>query len=453
MLYERASQANNSKALLVAYASGSSHCRPAHRGSRQVCAVVRTVGLLKWMSVLEAMMVFRMNVETQTARAQVVRARPGWMWFTGAIVLLAYRLIAFLPPEVNSFAASHYLFSYTAGFHKRGLPGAVLGLAFQQVSAVTIYVLSLCMLGVMTVALLLVLYDRLRASAAMLVLCLVVLGAPGALPHFAYALGYFDPILIICSLLALLVLKSSLADPVKVAAAFVPCAVGVLTHESFVLTAFPLIGACTFAVGNDRKGAFWTLTGLVLVLTALVQAVGQPSIPLEEYVAAARSRTHMGLDVEAFRLLYFNTGENLSYLRHHYSSVATIIRIFLGVAAAIPYFVLLRDLFRKAVWAQGLSAGRYRAVCAFILVPPSLLLLAGFDVLRWVSFASLNCSILVLECNSSAARQALDQYVKSPRFMILALMSFALGALHVVDSNTVGSGVHSIARGLGIIQW
>jgi hypothetical protein len=50
-------------------------------------------------------------------------------------------------------------------------------------------------------------------------------------------------------------------------------------------------------------------------------------------------------------------------------------------------------------------------------------------------------------------QNALDSYVRSPRFIILALLSFAIGALHVVDSNTVGSGVHAIARGLGIIQW
>jgi hypothetical protein len=395
--------------------------------------------------------------EGQTGAAVRSNAeRLHWAWLSVALLFALCRLVAFLPPRINSFATSHYLFSYVAGFHKRALIGSLLGLYFDWLSAAAIYAISLGTLAMLVVALLLFLRRALLTSSTMLILGVALLGAPAVLPHFAYAIGYFDPILVICAVLALGVLASPLPDWLKVPIAFLPCAFGVLTHESFALAAFPLVAACSLVARTAPRKLIWSLTIAVFALTIVVQVVSHPAIALEEYMQWATARTDMQVNAEAFELLYFQPRENLYYLVRHYSSIATDVRLLAGLIVPIPYFVMLRDLYTRAAGASTMSAGTRLAVCVCIFAPV-VLALAGFDALRWVSFTCLNCSILICEYvrsdASGAAAEAVTRYVRSSRFVLLALLSFSLGALHVVDSNSLGSGVHAMARGLGLIQW
>ena len=389
------------------------------------------------------------------AASRAQQQAPGLLWLTLAGLLIVFRVIAFLPDEVNSFAAGHYLFSYTDGFHKRALPGALLDAVFGYVSGKAIYALSLGMLAAFTVVLVAFMRRGLLASKEALLLGLVLLAAPAILPHFAYSIGYFDPILVICALLTVAVLDSSLPGGLQLLLACLPCAIGILTHESFLLAAFPLVLARAFLQGKPARFPLWFLTGLVAVATVTVQLFGHPSIPLDQYVTQAATRTDQAPDPEAFRLLYFNLRDNYAYLVQHYSSVLTDARLIAALIVPIPYFVMLQDLFRLAARATGATPARVWLAGVMVLAPLALILV-GFDALRWVSFACLNCSLLVFECaraEGAEAREALTLYLYSPRFWILALLSFALGPLHVVDGNGVATGIHSIAHGLGLVRW
>jgi hypothetical protein len=252
------------------------------------------------------------------------------------------------------------------------------------------------------------------------------------------------------------VLAASLPVWLQAVIAFVACAAGVLTHESFLLVGFPLIAAMLLIERVPRVTMLLGLGSAILVLTVLVQAVGHPSLGLEQYMLQAASRTDTHINAEAFELLYFQPRENLAYLLQHYSSVSTVVRLLAGLIAPVPYFVMLRDLYKAASGARQLSSRVQVGVYA-CLFAPLILAVVGFDVLRWVSIVCLNCSMLIcaqLRLDSSGAvEDALTRYVGCARFMLLALLSFALGALHVVDSNSIGSGLHSVARGLGLIQW
>jgi hypothetical protein len=237
--------------------------------------------------------------------------------------------------------------------------------------------------------------------------------------------------------------------------ACIPCAVGVLTHESFLLAAFPLVIANTLLSGKPAQVSAWTLTGIVGVMTVAVQFHGHPSVPLDQYVTQAAARTDQAPDPEAFRLLYFNLRDNYVYLTQHYSSVLTDARLVAALIVPIPYFVMLHDLFGLATRATGATPTRVW-LTRIMLLAPLTLILVGFDALRWVSFACLNCSLLVFECARAErpeAREALTLYLYSPRFWILALLSFTLGPLHVVDGNGVATGIHSVAHGLGLVRW
>ena len=389
------------------------------------------------------------------AAKQVQRQAPDLLWLAAASLLIIFRVISFLPDQVNGFAASHYLFSYTDGFHKRALPGAVLRAVTGYLPGKAIYALSLAMLAAFTVALLAFMRKGLLASKESLVLGLVLLGAPAILPHFSYSIGYFDPALVICALLAVAVLDSALPDWLKLVLACVPCTIGVLTHESFLLAAFPLVLAHALLSGKPEQVSAWILAGIVGVMTVAVQFHGHPSVPLDQYVSQAAARTDQAPDPEAFRLLYFNLRDNYVYLTQHYSSVLTDARLVAALIVPIPYFVMLHDLFGLAIRATGAPSNRVW-LARFMVLAPLALILVGFDALRWVSFACLNCSLLVFRfarTEHPEAREALTLYLHSPRFWILALLSFTLGPFHVVDGNGVATGIHSIAHGLGLVRW
>jgi len=335
------------------------------------------------------------------------------------------------------------------------VPGEVLGALYGYLPGSTIYALSLGMLAAFIVALLAFMRRGLLASNESLVLGLVLLGAPAVLPHFAFSIGYFDPLLVICALATLTVLDSKLPDGLKLLLACVPCAVGILTHESFLVAAFTLVLASTVLHGKSARWPIWALTALIAVVTVGVQLSGHPSIPMDQYMTEAAARTDHAPDPEAFRLLYFSLRDNFVYLAHHYSSVFTDARLVAALIVPIPYFVMLNDLFRLAVRATDATPTRAWLAGLMVLAPLALILV-GFDALRWVSFACLNCSLLVFEglrSEDPEAREALTLYLHSPRFRILALLSFTLGPLHVVDGNSVATGIHSIAHGLGLVQW
>jgi hypothetical protein len=380
---------------------------------------------------------------------------PSRLWLAVAGLLILFRVISFLPGAVNGFAAGHYLFSYAGGFHKRALPGAVLDAVFGYLPGKLIYALSLGTLAAFTVALLVFMRRGLLASNETLVLGLVLLGTPAVLPHFAYSIGYFDPILVICALVTLAVLDSRLPEWLKLLLACVPCAIGVLTHESYLFAAFPLVLARALLRGQPTRASLWVLAALVAVVTVAVQLFGHPSIPLDQYLTQAAARTDLAPEPETFRLLYFNLRENYAYLAEHYSNALTDARLAAALIVPIPYFVMLHDLFRLATRATGATPTRVW-MARILVLAPLILILVGFDALRWVSFACLNCSLLVFECvraQTPGARAALTGYLHSPRFWILALLSFTLGPLHVVDGNAIATGIHSIAHGLGLVRW
>jgi succinate dehydrogenase hydrophobic anchor subunit len=125
-----------------------------------------------------------------------------------------------------------------------------------------------------------------------------------------------------------------------------------------------------------------------------------------------------------------------------------------GLLVPIPYFVLLRDLFKIATERADLTA-RVRVAVTACLLAPLALMLVGFDTLRWVSFVCLNCSLVIFMLvrvdSSGAVEMAVSDYMRSARFAVLALLSLALGPLHVVEGNGIMTGIRAAAHGLGLL--
>jgi hypothetical protein len=379
--------------------------------------------------------------------------QAAWLWLAGLFVL--YRIVPFLPDGVNGFAASNFLYSYSAGVHKRALVGSVIDLLGGELPGPRIYALSLLILLLLAGGLIAFTAKVMLASRVNLVLALALLGGPAVLPHFSYSLGYFDPILILCALLIASLVSSSLPQAVSMSVAAILCVAGALTHESFLLAAFPMVVIIQYVRRPGQMRVLWPLAGVLIAVPVVLQLAGHPSLPLDQYLARAAARTDMRVNLEAFQLLYFSPRENLDYLVHHYTNVVTDLRLATAFLVPLPYFAWLADLYRVASASRPPDPNGRRVLAALVIAPMALMLL-GFDALRWVSFACLNCSIFILESlrvdSAGAVSQAVERYVRSPRCALLALWSFAIGSLHVVDSNGFGSGVHSLGRGLGLIQ-
>lgn len=391
--------------------------------------------------------------EVRADSASVRHLEAGWLAL--AAVFAVYRIVPFLPDGVNGFAASNFLYSYSAGLHKRALVGSTIELLGGYLSGPRIYALSLALLAGLTVALLAFTARVMLASRSNLVLLLALLGGPAVLPHFSYALGYFDPILIVCALLVATLIGSPLPKALSVPVAAILCALGSLVHESFLVTAFPLVVIVQILRKPGQMSLLWPLAAVLLLVPVAVQIAGHPSLPLDQYIARATLRTDIHLSREAFELLDFSPTENLHYLLQHYGNAVTDLRLLTAFVIPLPYFVWLYDLYRVAATVRPFDSKERRILAVSVLAPMALMLV-GFDALRWVSFACVNCSIFVHEClradTSGELGQALERHVRSPRFMLLTLWAFAIGSLHVVDSNGFGSGVHALGRGLGFIS-
>jgi hypothetical protein len=376
-------------------------------------------------------------------------------WFALIAIFAAYRLLPYLPDSVNPFAATHFLLSYAVGFHKRALLGTTLSWLLPRPTARDIYAISLVILVSFALCLMLFMKRVALMSRVNLVVVLVLLGAPGLLPHSAYALGYLDPILVICGLSAAAILWAPITVPLRIPIALALCAVGTLTHEAFLFVAFPLVAMRTLVRQGDGRGPVYVLGVATLALT-VIQFLVHPLVSPEQYLAHAAARTEMRLDPDVIQLLYFSMPDNLLYLARHYASVMTDLRLLAGLIVPIPYFLLLSDLFRIAATALQLS-GALRLWALACILAPLTLTLVGFDTLRWISFACLNCSIFVHECmredGFGTLQQSLDRYVSSARFALLALFSFSVGVLHVVDGNALATGIHELARGLEFVRW
>ncbi|UCD62939.1 MAG: hypothetical protein JSW34_09270 [Candidatus Zixiibacteriota bacterium] len=159
----------------------------------------------------------------------------------------------------NDFAEAHWLLDYRFGFMKRGFLGSVCKVISKilgiSLSPDLIALLSGLALAAFSVALLWVIWrflEKFSWSGGAVVVSLLFVSSPFVVMS-AHLIGYFDNILYLMAIAAILLVLSGrhyLAALVQI--------VAILTHESYLLTGYPLVLFTSYLIVSEgaRGGGF-----------------------------------------------------------------------------------------------------------------------------------------------------------------------------------------------------
>jgi hypothetical protein len=191
-------------------------------------------------------------------------------WTCGVTLARAWRL-------PNDFAAAHWYLDYSLGFMKRALVGSVTGVFARlfgtRLESGAVDILSAVAVAVMVVVLLGIawrLLVRTQASPPVVWAGLIFFSSP-FLVMSAHLVGYFDAIIHLMTITAVILVTRN-----RPWLAAVVSALGILVHESFLLTGLPLVALAIFVQGPDvgRPGRPWIPLALPLAVFTILIGYG-----------------------------------------------------------------------------------------------------------------------------------------------------------------------------------
>ncbi len=214
------------------------------------------------------------------------------------LFLFAFALLFLVPVlyfgslgrAVSDWVASYYHLNYTYGFVRRGLVGT-LALPFGELKLFAFW-------GTFTASLLLALTFTFLTEDVRLYLLFLL--SPATALHMGFDVGRYDHFnLLLLATSLLLIRRRGPYWPIPVLTAL-----GVLTHEAYVLYALPVVVAALWE--EDRFLALLTATvGLGVLLALLVWGKGPPSTVPEGAVPGAYEVLSLGVsDVLKTNLSY-----------------------------------------------------------------------------------------------------------------------------------------------------
>jgi hypothetical protein len=252
------------------------------------------------------------------------------------------------------------------------------------------------------------------------------------LPHLAYLTGFPDPVLVVLTIGAInLLLRPSAVGillgvtPLVMASLFI--------HEGYIIQLYPgiaVIGA-RVAIAHPRLRLSMAIHLLAtLACLAFLVAFGRLDADGGTYLSYAQSRTDLALAPDAFIPITFDLHQQWHYCLARMSP-ATIAGFVVTMVTSLPYFLLLgwihfriaRHLeipFRQARWE----------LAAFAM--PFGLMVVGHDWMRWVSFASMNVTLVIgyrYLRHGDVLRVHLGQLVTTAWFQIGLLWTLVISRL------------------------
>ena len=346
------------------------------------------------------------------------RARTLLSW----IPLLAGLANTYGPVALN-YGFAFYFLSYRHGFVKRGLIGTLIepipyltrtGLIALQLAFIfgafglTYFVLRRLFFGS--------LHDR--------TLVATLFAAPALLPHIGALFAQPDVtlyILLLLTLAAFLYLSPA-------AAAFVstPLAIlGLLCHEGFSLSYYPLIAAILWDLCRLKR-IRWSLALLqVAVVFAAFLAImhfGGLKVSPDVLLSEAAHRTSVPLQRQLFDVVASTYVGQRALVHHFYRFRDLQILYALTALISVPYFAFLVALLRRTASVR--SDTRLGLTCRLILFALPLTLCAfGHDVARWIAACAINATLFLcyLALTDPRARNELRAWSTGPRpFLWLA---------------------------------
>jgi len=200
---------------------------------------------------------------------------------------------------------------------------------------------------------------------------------------------------------------------------------GLLCHEGFSLSYYPLIAAILWDLCRHRR-LRWSvaLLQVLLVLAAFLAIVhfGTLKISPDLLLNEATHRTSVPVQRQLFDVMASNYGRQRALVSHFYRYRGMEILYALTALLSVPYFALLVTLLRRSARAR--EDSRFDMALRLILFAlPLTLCCLGHDVARWIAACAVDATLFLcyLALSDPRVRDVLRAWATGPRpFLWLA---------------------------------
>ena len=346
------------------------------------------------------------------ASNSIMQAAPSAVtksWFPWVPLLVA--TFASYGPVGWNYGFALYFLNYHHGFVKRGLVGELFS-PFASLSRTQLLTIEYLFLAAAFTLCYIVFRKALFQDGALTLTAVLLLSAPGVLPHIGYLFAQPDVTLFLLMLLcvgALLQLR-----PLAATLATLPlCCLGLMAHEAFSLMFYPLIAAILLHLARTRKlpwvAAFAHVTVVAAAFVGIVH-FGKLKVSPDTILQEALARTNVGIQRQVYDVMASTLAQQ-QHLVHQLYTPGILQLLILTVCICLPYFWLMAHLLRLSMRATEMPLWQKMFNCMAFL-SPLILCALGHDYTRWMGAACIDVSffILYLALTNEAARAAIAEW-------------------------------------------
>ncbi len=365
------------------------------------------------------------------ARAGTTRLIVFTPHVAAAVVLVLLALLRGLR-RPNCWSATLAQLDYRGGLIKRGLFGGVMQVLGVPHHRYAVFLLvAYVWFALLLVLLAALIHQRGLLRAAHRPLTLLVLGS-FALTYLAHLVGYLDIVLLALAVGALLVQQPWL----QLASAAVVGAIGILTHELYVLTCLPITLLPAFLTALEttswRARASWLMACVSVVAGGVTIAyLLSVSAPLsveqvKAWLSVLTANTDFPVRNDAIDVLSRSLSDNVTLMRGVADERWFKDALVSAALELLPTALLLTLAACRALW---MSWDRARAALASIVLTSAVfgslaLVSVGWDVHRWAALCVINAFLAyaVVAARASVARRAVpSRWMSHAAWTLLAL--------------------------------
>ncbi len=215
--------------------------------------------------------------------------------------------------------------------------------------------------------------------------------------------------------------------------------VAMLQHEAYLFMFYPAVLVLAFTQVVRGRIRLWALLLNAFLLAAgflLILHYGNLKISLDQTLGEALSRTNASLDNGVFTVMNRGFNAQLAENLRVYCRFSTLPAFVLSLLLAVPYFALLRLLLKRSLQAMEDRWGRLRNLILPVLLIPMFLVIAGGDLMRWVSAVCIDTTLVVFfwyrfSSIESPLRSSLQEVAGEPWFTAIFVYFLAIGPFDI----------------------
>lgn len=307
-----------------------------------------------------------------------------------------------------------YFLNYHHGFVKRGLVGELFS-PFAFLSRNQLLTIEYLFLAAAFALCYVVFRRALFQDRALTLPAVLLLSAPGTLPHIGYLFAQPDVTMFLLMLLCIWAFLQ--LSPLAATLITLPlCCIGLMAHEAFSLMFYPLIAAILLNLARTRRLPWAVAIAHVASVAAVFIAIvhfGKLKVSPDTILQEGLARTNVGIQRQVYDVMASTFAQQQTLVHQLYTPGIWQLLI-LTVCIALPYFWLMAHLLRRSMWAATMPLWQ-QACNGIAFLSPLVLCFLGHDFTRWIGAACIDVSVftLYLALTSEAAHDALANWAST----------------------------------------